>query len=506
MVLFKIPDKLILMKTIQLIITALLVSSFCYAQTTYPSNHAIITGNILISPNDTIIVTYYPYKFGNTQVGGIVTKHANNDGSFLVEIPNMDHPYYFSIVSVKRGGVLLDNQLIEPGDSLMITSDMQAIQQGKNTNKPFFTISGYNADKNIAIQLFEFARFSNKISGLLLSMTDQYTSLREVLSVMQKNSERHMQYWDSLVTVNHFSISRKTKDYLLLDLEVLKINGVLTVYSGLYEKFAGNHSSETALQQLQTDYKEMVEPMLKNLISKYDFSTVSPTFLDMAFRKTFIDAKIQNNGEKIISGIKYLDAVQQWSTTWREEIITALMAYLYTYGYNVKNMPEMFPVLETMVNKPHLKSLIQNFEELYTPGKPISPFRLTDTNGEIINISNYKDKIVVLDFWFTGCNACIQMARILKIIKERLVDHKDIIFMSVSIDKKKESWLKSVAEEKYTHADFINVYTDGEGIDHPLIRRYNVTAYPRLIIISKNNKLATANPHIPRNFDEIDIL
>ncbi len=355
------------------------------------------------------------------------------------------------------------------------------------------------------VDIFDFARFNHKISGLIINIINRYTSLREALPITQKNSDRYKQYWDSLITANDFSISNKTREYLSLDMEIQNIKSLLSVYSNLYEKFTGKQASATALHQLQTDYKEIVEPMLKKLTSKYDFPTVSPYFLDMAVSKTVIDTRIQHSGEKVISGIKYLDAIQQWPVNCREEITTAFIASLYVHGYNIENTPEMFPVLTTLINKPALQSLIQDFEQLYVPGKTVQPFQLTGINGESINISDYKDKVVVLDFWFTGCNGCIQMAKILKIVKERLADDEEIVFMSVSIDKDKETWLKSVAEEKYTHAEFINVYTGGKAMDHPLIKRYTVSAYPRVIIIGKNNKLFTAKPHMPRSFDEIEL-
>jgi len=494
------------MKTIQLIIIALLVSSFCGAQTTYSSNKAIITGKILVSPNDTLIITYYPYKFGNAQVGGIVTKHANNDGSFRLEIANMEHPYYFSIGSVKERGILLDDHLLEPGDSLMITSNIQIIENDKNPNKPLFNITGHNADKNQLINIFNFAYRRFKISGLTVSIINKYTNLREALPVLQKNSERYKQYWDSLQTANHFSIPNSTKAHLLRDLEIRNITGLLNVYSHLFEKYTGKEVSTTALQELQTDYKETVIPLINKLMQNYDYVTISPDFADMAVRKILIDTRIEHSGEKVISSIKYLDALQLWTNPLREFVITGLMAVTYTYTVSIKDTWEIFPALDTLVRKPALKSLIQDFRKLYTRGQSVAPFFLTGKNNEIISISDYKDKVVVLDFWFTGCRGCMILAHSLKIAKKRLADDTDIVFISVSIDKDKNTWLKSVSEEKYTHADFINTYTGGDGMDHPLIKRYSITAYPRLMIIGKNNKLATANPHIPNSLEEVDIL
>lgn len=493
------------MKTIQLIMITLFVSSFCSAQTAYPRKKAIITGKIWASPNDTLTITYYPYKLGDTRIGGIITKHANSDSSFRLEIENMEHPYYFTIESVKLRGILLNNQLVEPGDSLMIISDKEAIQNIKNAKRSFFTITGHNADKNQLLDFFEFANRRFKISGLVTSIINKYSNLREALMVEQKNSQRYKEYMDSLITAHLFSIPTKTREQLLLDLKIKGIYGLISVYSHLKEKYSGKEASAKALLELQNDYQEIVNPMVKKLIQDYTYPAISPDFANMAVRKTMIDARIQQGGEQLINGVQYLDALQQWPLSYREQITATLMAYLYTFGYNAKKLPEMYPVLTGRVTNPVLRSIIQNFEQLYVPGKTVPPFQLTGTNGGKVLISDYKDKIVVLDFWFTGCTACVQMARILKIVKERLKHEEDIVFMSVSIDKDKKTWLKSVAEEIYTHADFINLYTGGDAMDHPLIKYYTITAYPRVMIIGKNNKLFTANPHMPRNYDEIEL-
>ncbi|MGS0014433.1 thioredoxin-like domain-containing protein, partial [Escherichia coli] len=96
-------------------------------------------------------------------------------------------------------------------------------------------------------------------------------------------------------------------------------------------------------------------------------------------------------------------------------------------------------------------------------------------------------------------------SKFLKKVKDKLGNNNDIVFMSICVDEDKERWLKSVEEEVYTHKDFVNLYTNGEGVKHSLVKNYNISLYPRVMIIGKNNILSEASPprsDSPTNVDD----
>jgi thiol-disulfide isomerase/thioredoxin len=109
-----------------------------------------------------------------------------------------------------------------------------------------------------------------------------------------------------------------------------------------------------------------------------------------------------------------------------------------------------------------------------------------------------------MDFWFTGCGPCRQTAPYLKKL-EKLFEGKPVTFISVSIDKDKEQWLKSVKSEQYASADIINLYTNGEGAEHKIIQHYDINSFPTLILIDKQGRLCP-NPVNPRIDDNKDLI
>ncbi|AXY75211.1 hypothetical protein D3H65_15005 [Paraflavitalea soli] len=113
-------------------------------------------------------------------------------------------------------------------------------------------------------------------------------------------------------------------------------------------------------------------------------------------------------------------------------------------------------------------------------------FRLTDSSGKMFNSNQTKGKVVVLDFWFTGCSGCVQMAPAMRRVEEYFSKDTNIIFLSISIDKRKEQWKKSIAQGKYTSGTGLQLYTEGEGSRHEVIKKLLVESYPALEVIDQN--------------------
>ncbi|TRW20805.1 redoxin domain-containing protein, partial [Flavobacterium zepuense] len=109
------------------------------------------------------------------------------------------------------------------------------------------------------------------------------------------------------------------------------------------------------------------------------------------------------------------------------------------------------------------------------------PFKLYDANNNIHRLRDYKGKLIVIDVWFTGCLNCINLSNAMHRIVERFKKNKDIVFITISTDNKKQ-WTKSVASGKYTSPGTINLHTNGLGWSDPMIRNYNWNGAPNQLI------------------------
>jgi peroxiredoxin len=125
------------------------------------------------------------------------------------------------------------------------------------------------------------------------------------------------------------------------------------------------------------------------------------------------------------------------------------------------------------------------------------PFELADASGNIHRLKDYAGKLVIMDFWFTGCAGCAGLAKEMKPIVEAYKSNPGVVFITVSIDKSKDVWLKSLLEEKYCSKQEVNLFTGGMEDKHPLIQHYNLLGFPSLIFISKIGKVITTSPPRP---------
>ncbi|WP_214228465.1 TlpA disulfide reductase family protein [Pedobacter sp. B4-66] len=125
------------------------------------------------------------------------------------------------------------------------------------------------------------------------------------------------------------------------------------------------------------------------------------------------------------------------------------------------------------------------------------PFELEDVNGKLHKLDDYLGKLIVIDFWFTGCSWCANLNTAMQTIVEKYKDNKEIVFITVCTDQHKDKWIESLKNNKYTSAGTINLYTNGLGTEHPFLKFYNLIGAPRQLIIDKKGNLVTSSPPRP---------
>jgi tetratricopeptide (TPR) repeat protein len=115
-------------------------------------------------------------------------------------------------------------------------------------------------------------------------------------------------------------------------------------------------------------------------------------------------------------------------------------------------------------------------------GRAAPDFRLKRLKGGEVSLAEFKDKIVLLDFWATWCAPCRQeMPDFEKLHRE--LSGKDVVILAVDVNESEDIVAGYIDKEKYTFPVLLTEGTD-------MVARYTVNAYPTLFAVDKSGRIA----------------
>lgn len=122
-------------------------------------------------------------------------------------------------------------------------------------------------------------------------------------------------------------------------------------------------------------------------------------------------------------------------------------------------------------------------------GKPIIPFSQVGIDGQIINLENFKGKVVLIDFWGSWCVPCRISHPSLKKLYDKYKDRGfEIIGISNEVNSKNKSdqdkaWKKAVKEDGI---NWLQILYDPQVFD--AVKAYDINGYPTKFLIDQNGK------------------
>ena len=158
-----------------------------------------------------------------------------------------------------------------------------------------------------------------------------------------------------------------------------------------------------------------------------------------------------------------------------DEAQKAVLRYVQTYSDNYPDYANFIADLNEQIRR-------------VQPGQNAFKFTFPDVNGKPVSMSDFKGKIVYLDFWASWCSPCLEEFPDMKKVYAQ-IDTSKTVFISIGLDQDKEVWESSLNR---FDLPWINIY-GGKEFQNELFKKYRGGGIPLTVLIGKDGKIERYN-------------
>ncbi len=133
-----------------------------------------------------------------------------------------------------------------------------------------------------------------------------------------------------------------------------------------------------------------------------------------------------------------------------------------------------------------------NTNTVYTQllsGDTIKDITLLNSENKPMNLTSFKGKIILVDFWASWCAPCRKANQKL-VSLHRDYGTKNIEIVGISLDTDRSKWLRAIAKDKIAYTQL----TDPHGFDAQSAIQFGVEALPASYLFDLSGKLIAINP------------
>ena len=120
---------------------------------------------------------------------------------------------------------------------------------------------------------------------------------------------------------------------------------------------------------------------------------------------------------------------------------------------------------------------------------PAPDFALPTSTGDIVRLSDYEGKYLLIQFWASWCSSSAERNRELRKLYEKY-QQAGLEILSISLDKKEAEWLFAIARDsmEWRQASDLLYW------ESPVSKYYRVQKIPYGVLIDPNGKIVAINP------------
>jgi thiol-disulfide isomerase/thioredoxin len=191
-----------------------------------------------------------------------------------------------------------------------------------------------------------------------------------------------------------------------------------------------------------------------------------------AATKAFAQKFVEENNDNILGAYALQDNLSRFSVNEIDELLALIS-----------------PTIQSSINGRKLAEKAKEIKKTAL-GSAYADFSFTDNNDNPVKLSDHvgKGKYVLLEFWASWCHPCRADIPHLKEVYE-LYHPEGFEVISISMDEKKDSWLKAVTDEQMA---WLQV-SDLKAFKGELNKLYNFNGIPACVLASPDGIIVNRN-------------
>lgn len=279
------------------------------------------------------------------------------------------------------------------------------------------------------------------------------------------------------------NVSKEFKEMEMIRIKADVANSYMSYawYSDLLRECKTQEEAQAKIDEFNKSIQVYINPLLKEIAAK-------DKYLDVAAVRDVLmgccDMKPAVFDFPKSRRLKELNDAYVKGEGMDEEMNKALYDEMYAFGSKLKNADFKQAFLGRLEKRAKLME-----------GRPAIDFTIVDMNGKEGKLSDYKGKVLYVDFWATWCMPCLGEMPLFNELSKKF---PNIQFVGVSLDDNTKVWLNKLKGDA-DHGKVLELFSTD-----PLVRKgWDITGIPRFLLIDKDFKIISASAPRPSQKDVI---
>ena len=318
-----------------------------------------------------------------------------------------------------------------------------------------------------------------------------------ILNLFIYNQQNALRLIDSVKDIQHSKLNILKQNFGNIDLYFAEMEKKRIDYNWAYNRLLFSFFHKAYAPKISTQLDPDFFAFL-NVISPNDSSSLSlksyREFLDAYYYYQLKLFEINKDTIQSMLQYRYSNLPQVFTSEKVKNFMAFDIARTNIVSNGVKDVDEIDSLMKIYCSHSPFRQFIVNQFAKWNhlrKGKIANDFTFISTNGDSVKLSHFKGKYIYIDVWASWCKPCMEEVPALQKLQEKY-SHKNIVFLSISVDQDKLFWSKFIKEKKMNGIQLF------AGRSDMLYNYYLITGIPRFILIDENGRFVESTAPSPR--------